>query len=127
MRVYDQTNRLEQRHTHTEWVSVYSPETVVNRLADLGCIKTSGKGFIENVTFWNREARDSLGALETDQLTEFIVYTKKSLGRGKLKPTEGSLANMLIAWRSREKEAISTEPQYFEENDYLEVKDDCPF
>ena len=127
VRVYDQTNRLEERHTHTGWVSNYSPETIINRLADLGCIKTSGKGFIENVTFWNKEARDSLGALETDQLTEFIVYTKKSLGSSKLKPTEGSLANMLTAWRLREKEAISEEPQYFEETDYLEVKDDCPF
>lgn len=127
VRVYDQTNRLEERHTHTEWVSVYSPETVVNRLADLGCIKTGNKGFIENVTFWNKEARDSLGALETDQLTEFIVYTKKSLGKGKLKPTEGILSTLLTAWHSRKKEAISTEPQYFEEIDHLEVKDDCPF
>ena len=117
----------EGKPTHTGWVSNYSPETIVNRLADLGCIKTGNKGFIENVTFWNKEARDSLGALQSEELTEFIIFTKRSLGSGKLKPTEGSLANMLTAWRLREKEAISEEPQYFEETDYLEVKDDCPF
>lgn len=117
----------EKKPTHTGWVSNYSPETVVNRLADLGCIKTGTKGFIENVRFWNKEARDSLGALQSEELTEFIVYTKKSLGRGKLKPTDGILSNMLTAWHSREKQAISTEPQYFEETDYLEIKDDCPF
>ena len=122
------TNVCEsENRTHTKWVSIYSPETIVNRLADEGCLKTSGKGFIENVIFWNKTVKDSLGELETDQLASFIIYIKKSIGGGKLKPTEGILSNMLTAWHLQEKEAISEEPQYFDEQEHFEVKDDCPF
>jgi hypothetical protein len=113
--------------THNEWVSNYSPETIVNRLADLGCLKMGGKGFIENVTFWNEEARTALKGLDTGQLKEFIVFTKQSLGRRKLELSEGILSNLVTSWRSEENKPISAEPEYVEQEEHYEVRDDMPF
>lgn len=116
-----------KKSTHTEWVSNYSPETIVNRLADLGCLKVGGKGFIENVTFWNREARTALRGLETDQIKEFIVFVKQSLGRRKLELSEGILSTLVTTWHSEENKPISSEPEYVQQEEHYEVRDDMPF
>lgn len=119
------------KEAHTHWTCDYSPQSIVDALAEHGIIKRNKGGFVPNIKAWNRITESELAGLNQGELEQFISWTKGELRGQFLKLEEGNLQKLREAC-FREEEKIQYEAEAdVEFSDEIDAAtkalDDCPY
>jgi hypothetical protein len=126
---FKNTNVCKKAHTH--WTCDYSPQSIVDALAEHGIIKRNKSGFVPNIETWNKHAQSELAGLNEDELKQFIGWTQEELRGQFLKLEKGNLQKLRAACFADEKTLEYEEQQDIEESYEVEYNqkplDDMPF
>jgi hypothetical protein len=116
---------------HTHWTCDYSPQSIVDALAEHGIIKRNKGGFVPNIKTWNRITESELAGLNQGELEQFISWTREELRGQFLKLENGNLQKLRAACFAEEKTLEYEEQQDIEEIYEVEYNqkplDDIPF
>jgi hypothetical protein len=125
------TNVCNKEKPHTHWTCDYSPQSIVDALAEHGIIKRNKGGFVPNIKTWNRITESELAGLNQGELEQFISWTREELRGQFLKLENGNLQKLRAACFAEEKTLEYEEQQDIEEIYEVEYNqkplDDIPF